>query len=109
MNYTTGLRRCRLRGCVDAGSLRGRASPCVHPDRAANRKAEGDNLRAGKSSEEKTIILGADELDEEALYPRHYAVQSEQPALGVLVITQAPQNEKHDEAERDFVKLGRID
>jgi len=91
-------------GCVGI-----RIPPHVHPYRTTNRKADGNHLRAGKSPEYETVVLGAEELDDEALDTGQHAVQSEQPTFGVLVISEAPQNQEHYEAERDFVELSRVD
>src|SRR5438552_17307639 len=84
------LRRLRL--CINSRGIRIGISARIHPDRAADCKAAGDYLRTRESSEEKTVYFGADELDDESLDSRQHAVQSKQPALGVLVVAEAPQN-----------------
>src|SRR5207248_10166006 len=96
---------CRLCTRVNPRCIGSGTSAQVHPYRPANRKAERDDLRTGEGAEQKTIVLGADKLDDEPLDSRQHAVQSEQPALGVLVIAQAPQDQKHHETKRDLVEL----
>src|ERR1700730_6215556 len=80
----------------------------IHPKAAANREQNRDSLRRRKRAQ-KTVVLGAYELDDEPLDPREHAVQPEQPALRVLMIAETPENQKHHEAERDFVELRRVD
>src|SRR2546423_7454210 len=99
----------RLRGLcrVNAGSVFMWVSPQIHPDGPANRKHQRDDLRHRECAQQETIILGTHKLDDKALNSCQHAVKAEQPPFRVLVIAEAPQNEKHHEAECDFVELSR--
>ena len=94
---------------VNARRVRTGVPSNVHPDRSAYRKEHRDDLRHRERSEKKAIVLGSHELDDESLDAREHAIQSEQPPFGVLVIAEAPQDQKHDEAERDLIELRRMD
>ena len=60
------------------------------------------------AADEVAVVLCAKELDYESLDSRQHAVKSEQPSLRVPVVAQSPENQEHDEAERDFVELRRM-
>src|SRR6266566_2398085 len=109
VSYTTQPGLCWLRQRVDAGRFGPGIAPHVHPGSTANRKHQRDDLRSGEGTEQETVILVTHELDEEPLDTRQQAVQPEQPSFRVLVIAQAPEDQKHHEAERDFVELSRMD
>src|SRR5205085_3130756 len=68
---------------VDAGLARTNRPPHAQPDHTHHHKANRDQLRF-READKESIILGAQELDDEALYPGHYTIHAEEPPLGVL-------------------------
>src|SRR5206468_5924979 len=70
---------------------------------------EDRNQLCTREAERKSVVLGAEELDDEPLHTLHDAIGAEQPADLVAMAPQTPENQKHREAHRDFVKLRRMD
>src|SRR3712207_7409172 len=50
---------------------------------------------------EDSIVLGTDKLHREALEPREDQVGSEKPPFGVLMASETPQDEEHDERSEE--------
>lgn len=46
----------------------------------------------------KSVVLRAEEFDGKALDTGEYEVHPEEPALGVIVAAEAPEDEKHQKA-----------
>ena len=105
MSYPTLLERHAQR--VNPRLPRPHSPAHHHPHHAQRDERQRDQLRVRQAHDEP-VVLGAHELDDEPLDSRQHAVQSEQPALGVLVIAEAPEDEEHHEAERHLVELSRI-
>src|SRR6476659_5844927 len=95
-----------LSGSVDPRFSGLDISARIHPQQSTSDKENRDELRNRKPTSNDPIVLRANELDYESLHPGKHTIQSEQPTLRVLVIAVTPENQKHHEAERHFVKLG---
>jgi hypothetical protein len=71
---------------VDPGLTRPNVTPHVHPDTAADREQNCDQLSNRQSAGKDPIVFRSKELDDEPLDPGQHTVKTEQPTLCVLVV-----------------------
>ena len=92
------------------GRFEARLPSRAHDQHADDDDRDRDQLRDAQAHRPRnTIVLGAEELDDESLEAGENRPHAEQPSLGVLVVAHAPEDREHDGAERDFDELCRVD
>src|SRR5512141_3018211 len=98
------LSRCPLRR-IDARGSRGNVPPHVPPQCAEQRKANRDQQGGRESESEESVVLCAEEFNDESLESGEKAIKTEEPADCMLVIAETPEDQKHDEAHQYFEYL----